>query len=98
MHLAARIFAIAAVLAAPALGHAQSAVLSQEATATEWLQDQDEEPRLFVAAADYRPNIATPGPDFGDFPNSAYTLPRGGIYIEQAPFTLQTGNRQVSAA
>ncbi len=34
------------------------------------------------------PNVSDPGPDLGDFPNSAYTLPRGKVYIEFAPFTL----------
>ena len=101
MHPAARIIAIAAVLAAPSLGRSQqqelTAVLADDATATEWLQNQDEELPLFVAADDYTPDITQPGPDLGDFPNSAFTLPRGGIYIEQAPFTLQTGNRQVAA-
>src|SRR5262249_45438667 len=34
------------------------------------------------------PDISQPGPDMGDFPNSAYTLPKGKAYIEFAPFTL----------
>lgn len=34
------------------------------------------------------PNVSDPGPDLGDFPNSAYTLPKGKVYIEFAPFTL----------
>lgn len=34
------------------------------------------------------PDISEPGPDLGDFPNSAYTLPKGKAYIEFAPFTL----------
>jgi Putative MetA-pathway of phenol degradation len=37
-------------------------------------------------------DIADPGPDFGDFPNSAFTLPKGRIYLEQAPFTWQDQN------
>lgn len=44
------------------------------------------------------PNISEPGPDLGDFPNSAYTLPQGRIYVEFAPLTLQTANRENSAA
>jgi Putative MetA-pathway of phenol degradation len=43
-------------------------------------------------------DIADPGPDFGDFPNSAFTLPKGRMYLEQAPFTYQTQNAQNPAA
>lgn len=38
------------------------------------------------------PDITKPGPDMGDYPNSAFTLPRGRIYIESAPFTIQTAD------
>ena len=38
------------------------------------------------------PDIAEPGPDMGDYPNSAFTLPQGRIYVEFAPLTLQTSN------
>ncbi|MFZ4701365.1 MAG: transporter, partial [Candidatus Methylumidiphilus sp.] len=31
--------------------------------------------------------IANPGPDLANFPNSAFTLPRGRAYIEISPFT-----------
>ncbi len=34
------------------------------------------------------PNIRTPGPDMGNFSNSAYTLPQGGAYVEFSPVTL----------
>lgn len=34
------------------------------------------------------PDISQPGPDLGDFPNSAFTLPKGKAYFEMAPFTL----------
>ncbi|HTI49307.1 MAG TPA: hypothetical protein VL475_00095, partial [Planctomycetaceae bacterium] len=34
------------------------------------------------------PDISQPGPDMGDFPNSAYTLPKGRAYVEMAPVTL----------
>jgi len=34
------------------------------------------------------PDIANPGPDMGDFPNSSYTLPRGRAYFEWSPHTL----------
>ena len=43
-------------------------------------------------------DIAEPGPDMGDYPNSAYTLPQGRIYVELAPLTLQTSNRHNPAA
>jgi hypothetical protein len=32
--------------------------------------------------------VSDPGPDLGDFPNSAYTLPKGRCYLETAPLTL----------
>ena len=44
------------------------------------------------------PDISDPGPDFGDFPNSAATLKRGRSYIEQAPFTLLTKDHNSPAA
>jgi len=34
------------------------------------------------------PDISEPGPDFGDFPNSSFTLPKGRVYLELAPLTL----------
>lgn len=34
------------------------------------------------------PDITLPGPDMGDFPNSASTLPKGRSYFETAPLTL----------
>lgn len=33
------------------------------------------------------PDIANPGPDLANFPNSAFTLPTGRAYIEMSPFT-----------
>ncbi|MDD2767656.1 MAG: hypothetical protein PHT19_02900 [Methylococcus sp.] len=33
--------------------------------------------------------IGEPGPDLSNFPNSSYTLPEGGIYVEMSPFTMQ---------
>ncbi|UZR28499.1 transporter [Methylococcus mesophilus] len=35
------------------------------------------------------PTIREPGPDLSNLPNSSYTLPEGGIYLEMSPFTLQ---------
>ena len=34
-----------------------------------------------------RPDIANPGPDLANFPNSAFTLPQGRAYVELSPFT-----------
>lgn len=34
-----------------------------------------------------QPDIANPGPDLANYPNSPYTLPRGRAYIELSPFT-----------
>ena len=34
-----------------------------------------------------RPDIANPGPDLANFPNSAFTLPAGRAYIEMSPVT-----------
>ncbi|MBA4020449.1 MAG: hypothetical protein C0483_25085 [Pirellula sp.] len=45
-----------------------------------------------VVEGSAEPNIADPGPDMGDFPNSAFTLPRGRVYIESAPLTMITGD------
>ena len=33
------------------------------------------------------PDIANPGPDLANFPNSAFTLPQGRAYVEISPFT-----------
>lgn len=40
------------------------------------------------------PNIEEPGPDMGDFPNSAFTLPKGRAYVEFSPVTMFTADRQ----
>ncbi len=40
-----------------------------------------------VAHEQKGPDIANPGPDLANFPNSAFTLPRGRIYVEISPFT-----------
>jgi hypothetical protein len=40
------------------------------------------------------PNISQPGPDMGDFPNSAFTLPKGGAQVEFSPVTLLKADRQ----
>jgi hypothetical protein len=34
------------------------------------------------------PDIANPGPDLANFPNSAFTLPAGRAYLEMSPFTF----------
>jgi hypothetical protein len=43
--------------------------------------DSDSEPATW-------PNIRDPGPDMANFPNSAFTIPRGAVHIELAPLTL----------
>jgi hypothetical protein len=43
------------------------------------------------------PNIADPGPDLANFPNSAFTLPQGRAYVEISPFTYY-GTAQSSPA
>lgn len=48
--------------------------------------------------SDKWPDIAEPGPDMGDFPNSAFTLPKGRAYIEFSPVTLVNSDRQSPAA
>jgi hypothetical protein len=44
------------------------------------------------------PDLSMPGPDMGDFPNSAYTLPKGKAQIEFSPATLLTRDAQNPAA
>ena len=45
-----------------------------------------------------QPDIAKPGPDMGDYPNSAFTLPKGRVYVESAPFTYQTTDANNAAS
>ncbi len=42
--------------------------------------------------------IRDPGPDTADFPNSPFTLPRGGIYIETSPVYYESAVRDASPA
>lgn len=51
-----------------------------------------------TVASTSAPNIADPGPDMGDFPNSSFTLPKGRIYIESAPFTYAGADSKNAAA
>ena len=44
------------------------------------------------------PDISKPGADFGDYPNSAYTLPKGRSYLEIAPFTYLGKDRHNAAS
>jgi hypothetical protein len=44
------------------------------------------------------PDITKPGPDLGDFPNSAFTLPKGRAQVEFSPVTLLNADRQAPAA
>ncbi|MDR3638657.1 MAG: transporter [Isosphaeraceae bacterium] len=43
-----------------------------------------------------QPDIRSPGPDIANFPNSAFTLPQGRLYIETSPLFL-SGPSQGSA-
>jgi hypothetical protein len=38
------------------------------------------------------PNVQDPGPDIANFPNSAFTIPRGAAHVEFAPVTLSGPN------
>ncbi|MCY2966865.1 MAG: transporter [Planctomycetota bacterium] len=40
------------------------------------------------------PNISEPGPDMGDYPNSAFTLPKGRSYLEFSPFSYAAADSQ----
>jgi hypothetical protein len=42
------------------------------------------------------PSIRDPGPDTNNFPNSPFTLPRGGIYVETSPVYYETAARDLS--
>jgi Putative MetA-pathway of phenol degradation len=44
------------------------------------------------------PDISKPGADFGDYPNSAFTLPKGRCYLEIAPISYQGKDRHNSAS
>jgi hypothetical protein len=44
------------------------------------------------------PDLRLPGPDMGDYPNSAYTLPKGRCYIEFSPVTLSNADHQSPAS
>lgn len=48
--------------------------------------------------ADAGPDISDPGPDLGDFPNSAFTLPKGRFNVEMCPATFRTSNAANAAA
>ncbi len=60
------------------------------------MADQDSTAELFSndhSSSDFsEADISKPGPDLGDYPNSAFTLPQGRIYFESATFSYQTGN------
>ncbi|MDB5335723.1 MAG: hypothetical protein JWN70_1342 [Planctomycetaceae bacterium] len=66
----------------------------QPARKKSWLADEPDDPAKPIS----EPDITEPGPDMGDYPNSAYTLPQGRIYVEFAPLTLQTADRFNSAS
>ncbi len=52
-----------------------------------------EEVYLWRSLAD----ISLPGPDLANFPNSSYTLPRGGVYLESSPVGFY-GSSTISAS
>jgi len=63
-----------------------------------WLSPGQDDPAFGIqSTSDSEPDISDPGPDMGDFPNSAATLKKGRSYVEQAPFTLLTKDRQSPA-
>lgn len=41
-------------------------------------------------------DIRTPGGDLANFPNSAYTLPKGGFYLETSPLTFTASSKTQS--
>lgn len=47
---------------------------------------------------DDEPNVAEPGPDMGDYPNSAYTLKKGRVQLEIGPLSFRTKNSQNPSA
>lgn len=51
-----------------------------------------------IAPPAVEPDVAKPGPDMGDYPNSAFTLPKGQVYVEMAPFTYQTADANNSTS
>ncbi len=42
-------------------------------------------------------DIRAPGSDLANFPNSAFTLPQGGFYLELSPFTYATRSQTLAA-
>lgn len=44
------------------------------------------------------PDISKPGADFGDYPNSAYTLPKGRSYLEVTPLSYAGKDRNNPAS
>lgn len=44
-----------------------------------------------------QPDIANPGPDLANFPNSAFTLPKGRAYVELSPFTYYSNSQDTPA-
>lgn len=49
-------------------------------------------PAMSALAEEY--SIRNPGPDLANFPNSAFTLPRGRAYLELSPVNLSTPNSE----
>lgn len=76
----------------------QHVQLSQSETANDDGELLTYDPPLYAAPAkDDEPDIDMPGPDMGDFPNSAFTLRKGRIQLEIAPASFGTSNAKVQA-
>jgi hypothetical protein len=70
--------------------HAYAATLSRQAKETFFKGRYDRSrARLPENVEQWRsePDIANPGPDLANFPNSAFTLPQGRAYVELSPLT-----------
>lgn len=74
-----------------------------EVRSLEWPRSEDLRNVDFLKLVDEKtspsePDISKPGADFGDYPNSAYTLPKGRAYLEFAPMSYQGPDRHNSAS
>ena len=57
-------------------------------------EDADEE-RDDVLSRRSNHDVTFPGPDTANFPNSAFTLPKGRVYIENSPVTFFGKSRSI---
>jgi hypothetical protein len=80
----------------PALFRANSTarlILTQQSMGSLFVDRDDDLP-----GDDDGPDITKPGPDMGDYPNSAYTLRQGRIQLEMAPASFRNQNANNSSA